>query len=112
MYWTNDDGSERQAFTVRFTGSDTGTVKILGDATVEHTAFDVNRDQIRFTLTRLLDAPVGDWSETSVFEGSVIGSDRMLGAWTLEAWSCQTDPEPSCAYTGDLARFSSRLVRQ
>ena len=112
MYFTNSEGTESIGFTVRFIGADAGTVEILEDTTVRDASFDVDGDQVRFTFTRVFDLPTGDWPETSVFEGTLTGDDRMIGEWERQDWSCEPGRDPVCKYGEKPTKFRSRLVRK
>ncbi len=112
MYATGSDGIERHTFTVQFVGSNTGVVEILEDTTEFDATFTLAGDQVSFTFTRILDLDTGDWSETSVFGGALVGADEISGEYARENWSCLVDRDPPCAYEAEPLRFPSRLVRQ
>jgi hypothetical protein len=112
MFWTNSEGTESHGFTVRFIGTETGKVEILEDATEYDATFQVNGDQVRFTFTRVFDLPTGAWPETSVFEGTLTGADRMIGELERQDWSCEPGRDPVCACGPEPTRFASRLVRK
>lgn len=108
MYWTNSEGSENQAFTITFTGSDTGRLEIHNDDTESETSFTVDGDQVRFKFTRTHKTATGNWPEGSTFEGALTGPDAMVGVWARQGWECSPD---GCKHTGEWSQHPSRLVR-
>ncbi len=116
MYWTNSKGSESQAFTITFTGSDTGTLEILNDDTESNTTFKVKGDEVMFEFTRTFQAPIGDWPEKSRFVGILKGRNEMSGEWAREDWECWPDQDKpkivaGCASDGKWSRYPSHLIR-
>jgi len=115
VYWTNSDGEENQAFTIRFVGADAGTVEFVeGAYEVMDATFEVNGDQVAFAFTRIFNQADGDWPEASTFEGTLTAAGRIVGEWTRQNWSCAADlsGKSTCRYEPDLARYPSRLVRR
>ena len=111
MYWTGDSQSESQAFTITFTGADTGTLEILNDDTESATTFEVEGDQVTFEFTRAFDVPNGEWPEKSVFVGVLQGRNEMSGEWSRQGWECRPEPDAGCSYDDEWSRFPSRLIR-
>ena len=116
MYWTNSEGSESQAFTIRFTGGGTGTLEILEDYTEFNTAFEVEGDQVMFEFTRTFQVPIGDWPEKSYFVGVLTGRNEMSGEWAREGWECWADHVEleivaGCASELEWSRHPSHLIR-
>lgn len=111
MFATGADGNERPAFTVQFVGEDRGTVEILEDTTEFDATFELKGDQVSFTFTRIFDLDTGDWAETSVFAGTLVGDNEILGEYVREDWACLPDRDSPCAYEPEPLRFPSRLDR-
>ena len=111
MYWTNVKKSENQAFTITFTGSDTGTLEILNDDTEFDTTFQVDGDEVMFEFTRTFEVPIGDWPEKSYFVGVLKGRNEMTGEWARQGWECWPDPDAGCASEVEWSRYPSRLIR-
>lgn len=117
MYWTPKKMTERPAFTVRFTGTDRGTVEILNEDTESNAHFRLDGDLVWFTFTRVFDIETDDsgivkWPEISVFEGAFTGVDGISGEWAREAWDCVPDRDPPCVIKPDAIGDKSRLVRE
>jgi hypothetical protein len=117
MYWTNVNGSENQAFTIRFDGDDRGTIEIFNDDTEFDTHFRFDGDLVWFTFTRVFEIEISDsqtvnWPEISTFEGTFTGADEISGEWAREGWDCVPDRDPPCQYRPDAVGDPSRLVRQ
>jgi hypothetical protein len=117
MYWTNANGSENQAFTIRFDGGDKGTLEILNDDTEFDTTFRFDGDRVWFTFTRIFDIEISDsqtikWPEIRIFEGSFHGLDEISGEWAREDWDCVPDRDTPCKYHEDAVGDPARLVRE
>lgn len=48
--------------------------------------FEFDGKSVSFTFTRILDLDTGDWSETSVFEGMLVGVNEIWGEYVREDW--------------------------
>jgi hypothetical protein len=112
MYWTNSNGFEKPAFTIRFTGTDSGTFEILGDATVSDATFQVEGDTVSLEFTCTFDVPIGDWPVDSYFDGTLTGAEEMSGQWGRQGWECWPESDAGCGYEVEWSRYSSRLVRE
>jgi hypothetical protein len=118
MYATNSEGHDRQVFTVRFVGADSGTIDILNDDAEYDTVFRLLDDgKVWFTFTRIFpfkptNSPAIEWTEISVFEGTFVGPDEISGEWARDDWDCVPDRDPPCEYKTDATGAPSRLARQ
>ncbi len=111
MYWTNDAGSENQAFTITFTGTDTGTLEIHNDETESQTSFTVEGEKVEFEFTRTMSTDIDDVLEESSFLGTLAGADLIVGDWGRQDWKCWPDPNAGCRTTPNWDWYPSRLVR-
>jgi hypothetical protein len=113
MYWTNANGEEDQAFTIRFDGDDRGTIEILNDDTEYDTVFRLlDGGKVWFTSTRVFDIQGVAWPEITIFEGTFVRADKISGEWAREDWECLPGRDPPCKYLPDAVGDPSRLVRE
>lgn len=110
MYWTNIEGNERVAFTLRFMDDEYGTVEFPYDDKPYDARWDINGNQISFGFARDFDGPGWSVTEWSSFEGTLVNPDLITGNWLRDDWSCA--PDDGCSKGPVPSKFDSRLVRQ
>lgn len=110
MYVTNSQGNENVAFTLRFLDDEYGTIEFPYDELAYSGTWDIDGDQISFGFARDFDASYDSVTEWSAFEGTLVGSDLILGEWFRDDWSCA--PDEGCSIEPEPVGYSARLVRQ
>jgi hypothetical protein len=110
MYWTNINGVDGKAYTVRFTTE--GTVWILEADAIGHTEYSLNGDRLRFTFTHVVSGSYHeDFPVVDNFEGVVDSAGEIVGEWERGGYECRPDRTPPCELQPSTS-FASRLVIQ
>jgi len=110
MHWTNVNGVDGKAYTVRFTKE--GTVWILEGDAIGHTEYSLDGDKVWFTFTHVISGSYHeDFSVVDSFHGVLNSAGEIVGTWERGGYECSPDNAPPCGLRPS-SFFDAWLVRQ